>query len=105
MSDPVPAVNLTLTENGRVHLAGELSFQTVPRFFSANRDLFSQGDHDLHVDLDGITRADSAGIALLIEWRRQAKAQNRTIHFYNIPSQLLSIARLSGVEEILNLSN
>lgn len=104
MSEALPSVRLTLTEDGRVHLAGELSFQTVPGFFSTNRDLFSQGDHDLHVDLDGITRADSAGIALLIEWRRQAKAQKRTIRFYNIPSQLLSIARLSGVETILNLS-
>lgn len=105
MNEGHPPVSLTLTDDGRVHLSGELSFQTVPSFFAANQDLFNRGGHDLYVDLDGITRADSAGIALLIEWQRQALLQKRSISFHNIPSQLLSIARLSGVETVLNLSN
>lgn len=105
MNDTNPPVSLTLTDDGRFHLTGELSFQTVPNFYSANRDLFKRADRDLHIDLDGVSRADSAGIALLIEWQRQAQQQSRTISFYNIPSQLLAIARLSGVETILNLSS
>jgi len=105
MTDEQPVINLSKTEDGRFHLKGELSFQTVPKFFSANRDIFKDADKDLHIDLDGISRADSAGIALLIEWQRQAQQQNLKISFYNIPSQLMAIARLSGVESILNLSH
>ena len=100
-----PSISLTTTEEGRVHLSGDLSFQTVPDFFSSHRDIFKPGMNNLDVDLDGIHRADSAGIALLVEWQRQAQRQNCSIHFHNIPRQLLAIARLSGVEAILSLSS
>lgn len=98
-------ISLTMADDGCIHLAGELSFKTVPDFFSTNRDVLRQINNNLDVDLNGINRADSAGIALLIEWQRQAQQQKRTICFHNIPQQLLAIARLSGVETILTLSS
>jgi len=105
MSEGSSPVSLAQTDDGRVHLTGELSFQTVPGFFAANQDIFDNDNDELYIDLDGITRADSAGIALLIEWQRQAFSKKKTISFHNIPTQLLSIARLSGVETILRLSS
>ena len=46
---------------------------------------------------------DSAGVALLIEWQRQAQKHNKSVCFINIPSQMLAIARLSGVDDLLSL--
>lgn len=100
-----PSVSMTQETNGRIYLKGELSFQTVPGFFSRHPNIFGDGGQDLEVDLDGVSRADSAGIALLVEWQRQARQKDRSICFYNIPPQLLAIARLSGLEAIISFSS
>ena len=97
---------LEKADDGRLRLSGELSFQTVPLLIASNQYLFAD-DFDtgceLNIDLDQVSRADSAGVALLIEWQRQARQKNRAIYFHNIPSKMLAIARLSGVDEILSL--
>jgi phospholipid transport system transporter-binding protein len=86
----------------RLLVSGELSMSTVPALLAQSH--WQESDRELHVDLQNVERADSAGVALLVEWRRQASRQQRTISFHNIPSQLLAIARLCGVDELLALS-
>lgn len=98
------SITINLSSDGRVCLVGELSFETVPGLSSAIHRLLNDNGDSLNVDLEGIHRTDSAGVALLIEWQRQALKQNRSIHIHNIPQQMLAIARLSGMEEILSLS-
>lgn len=85
---------------GCFRLAGELSFETVPALVRHGHELFAQ-DGDVCLDLAQVTRADSAGVALLIEWRREAQQQNRRIAFENIPAQMQAIARLCAVDELL----
>ena len=62
------------------------------------------GSGDIEVDLNGVTRADSAGLALLVELMRESGRNGRRISFCHVPAQLLSIARVCGLEEILSLS-
>ena len=57
----------------------------------------------LGVDLRDVTRADSAGLALLVEWLRESEHTGNEIVFTNVPDQLLSIARVCGLDEILSL--
>ena len=92
-----------MTDDARLLLTGELSMNTVPELLKQG---FLQGESDaeIRVDLQGVERADSAGVALLIEWQRDASRQQRSISFQNIPSQMLAIARLSGVDELLALN-
>jgi phospholipid transport system transporter-binding protein len=97
------AAQLEIEIDGRVQVSGELSMSTVPALLQRHQwhDLNTD---DIQIDLQGIERADSAGVALLIEWRRAAQQQQQTIRFQNIPSQMLAIARLSGVDELLALT-
>ena len=95
---------IELIEGDSYRVSGELSFKTVPKFAASNKDLFINGNN-LDVDLSGVARADSAGVALLIEWQRNAQKQNKSICFINIPSQMLAIAHLSGVDDLLSLKN
>jgi len=84
------------TESWRIE--GELSFQTandVLTEFLQKR----QVQTPKVIDLKAITRTDSAGLALLIELMRQVP--DNTLEFRNIPVQMLSIAKISGVEELL----
>ena len=62
------------------------------------------GKEQITVDLKGVTRADSAGLALLVEWLRESENAGNSIEFVNVPTQLLSIARVCGLEEILSLN-
>jgi len=84
-------------------LEGELDFTTVPSVLRhAGGDM--RGVSGIRVDLKGVTRADSAGLALLVEWLRESERAGLSISFVNVPAQLLSIARVCGLEKILHLS-
>lgn len=82
------------------HVAGELTFATVNALLEQAPDLFESHDK-LNIDLTNVTRSDSAGLALLIDWVRLAKNTNKEIMFYNIPAQMLAISNASGVDELL----
>ena len=83
-------------------LEGELSFATVPTVLRhAGAEMRSVAG--IQVDLKGVTRADSAGLALLVEWLRESEHTGNEIVFTNVPDQLLSIARVCGLDEILSL--
>lgn len=88
--------------DGRLVLDGELSFVTVARLFVDARQLLGEAE-DIRIDLQGISRSDSAGLALLVEWMRSARRLGKPIQFLNIPQQMLAIARVSGLDEILPL--
>ena len=94
---------LIKADDGRLLVSGELSMDTVPGLLQQEH-LQAGGDDEIRVDLQGVERADSAGVALLIDWQRTANHQQRNIRFQNIPSQMLAIAHLSGVDELLSLS-
>ncbi len=102
-SQKKPSVSVEHGE-GSLSLNGELSFKTVPALVANNKNFLSNGS-SIDIDLSGVSRADSAGVALLIEWQRQAQKQNKSVCFSNIPSQMLAIARLSGVNELLSLKS
>jgi phospholipid transport system transporter-binding protein len=92
------------TDMGGGHwlLEGELGFTTVPELLQhAGADMC--GVDSICVDLKGVTRVDSAGLALLIQWLRESERAGLPISFVNVPVQLLSIARVCGLEEILSL--
>lgn len=84
-------------------LSGDLSFETVPRLLESGRVLFEGGTGAIRVDLAAVTRSDSAGLALLVEWLRSARRSGREIAFLNIPAKMLATARVSGLDRVLPL--
>ncbi len=52
----------------------------------------------ISMDLAKVNLADSAGLALLIEWIKQSKQCGITLTFKNIPNQLLTLAALSDID-------
>lgn len=95
---------LEKTSAGHYQLKGQLSFASVPLLWSQNRtDLFDDTSTSIEIDLSRLDRSDSSGLALLVEWYRSAEQYNKTISFVNLPAQMLDIARVSGLDEILPL--
>ncbi|CAK0768516.1 phospholipid transport system transporter-binding protein [Gammaproteobacteria bacterium] len=80
--------------------SGELSFATVPVAWARTEELFA-GPASLVLDLAGITRSDSAALILLLGWIRLARRRGKEIGYRNLPAQLLAVAKVSGVENLL----
>ena len=89
--------------DNRLVVEGELDFTTVVALLGDAQPLFDAGS-EVRIDLQGITRSDSAGLALLIEWMRTAQRLGKAIKFLNIPPQMLDIARVSSLDQVLPLS-
>lgn len=82
-------------------LYGAMSFETADRILRQSQKLFG-GYDDLHVDCSGVNDADSAGLALLLEWKSQAQRQDGTIHFSGLPQSIVAIARTTEVDHLLD---
>lgn len=93
---------LESVDEQRYELSGDLSFASVPELEHEARHLFKEHDW-LDIDLKQVGRSDSAGVALLVEWVRQAEKYQCKLRFFNIPEQMLSIARVSSLDTILPL--
>ncbi len=96
------AARLEKVGPGEFRVSGVLSFDSVAAVFKQARELLA-GNDPLRIDLAGVERSDSAGLALLVEWTRQARAAGRSIGFANIPEQMRTIAAVSGLEAVLPL--
>jgi phospholipid transport system transporter-binding protein len=88
------------TGHGSWTLGGDLNFSTVPGL-TDGLDIASAERNRISIDLAGVTRSDSAGLALLVEWLREAERLGKTIAFLNMPAQMKSIARVCGLGEVL----
>lgn len=84
--------------DGRYEIRGQLTFQTVPQYYVRSVKMFQEGRGPVTVDLAGVTLADSAGIALLVEWQEQARTAQRSLRFANIPEQVQKIIHVSGLQ-------
>ena len=56
---------------------------------------------NLELDLSGVSEVDSAAVSLMFEWLRQAHKRNISLTFVNLPSNLVNIATLYGVLDLI----
>jgi phospholipid transport system transporter-binding protein len=87
--------------DGRFAVRGDLTFKTAGIALEESKELFA--DHSiLEIDLSGVKKADSAGLALLLEWVNWAKNYVREIRFRGVPDEILSMAQISEVDDMLS---
>jgi phospholipid transport system transporter-binding protein len=95
-------VGISEPASGRIVVTGELTFASA-------RDarqlgvlvLESSRAPRLIIDCSGVTRADSAGLAVLLDWLAWGRRKSRTVSLENLPSSLVAIARISEVDTLL----
>lgn len=57
----------------------------------------------LEIDFAQLDKVDSSAVSLMLVWLREAQRNNVTIRFANVPANLMSLAKLYGVSELLNM--
>ena len=80
-------------------IRGRLTIATVPALFETG--LQHLASEDLLVDFSQVEAVDSAAVSMLLGWLRAAQRSQRTLRVTGIPEDLLSLADLYGVTELL----
>jgi len=86
--------------DGRFELSGDMSFATAAEILRASERSFGHFKK-LELDLSQVEKADSAGLALLLEWKARARQRTAQIDFVGIPDSLLAIAKTTEVSELI----
>jgi phospholipid transport system transporter-binding protein len=85
--------------DGRLRVRGPLTLTTVEPLL---KDVSPRLDGpEIHVNLSGVTEADSSAVGLLLAWVRDAAASGRQVRFENLPSNLKSLISLYDVGEFI----
>jgi phospholipid transport system transporter-binding protein len=89
-------------EGRRMLLSGPITLDNVVRVLQEGRQHIQEGVRS--VDLGEVTEMDSALLAMLLAWLRDARAHKRELTIANPPESLQTIARLYGVDQLLPVS-
>lgn len=84
--------------SGRLVVDSDLTFKSIDGQ-SVKSFAFLKSGKEITIDLSRVANADSAGLALLIEWIKYTRSKRIALKFKNIPEQLLTLAKLSGFDK------
>ncbi|HET6565049.1 MAG TPA: STAS domain-containing protein [Xanthomonadales bacterium] len=105
----VSSASIQIGSGGRsgdtASLSGDLTFSTVRDLSVQGEVLLADNSPVKKLDLQDVTRVDSSGLALLLEWQSRARAQGAGLKVLNAPEDLARLARLCEAESLLQLNN
>ena len=89
-------------EGSRLVLSGPVTLANAAALLEEGRRHLAEGVQT--VDLGEVSEMDSALLALLLAWLRDARARDQRLDFTNLPESLRTIAQLYGVDRLLPTS-
>lgn len=87
-------------DNNIFFLAGSVNYDNVKIILSEGIKLLNNLN-EVTVDLSKLENCDSSALALLLAWKREFMKKNIEIKYINSPNFLISLCRVSNLEEIL----
>ncbi len=88
-------------DGDRWQVSGRLTMETVGALLNLGAP--PTGQTEWVVDLARVEVVDSAAVGLLLAWLRAAGRSRVQLRFAHVPQNLLSLARLYGVADLLPL--
>jgi phospholipid transport system transporter-binding protein len=86
----------------RLRLRGALTFATAAQVWArGQRELAACSGEPIEIDCSGIEVADSAALAVLVEWLAWGHRHGRSLQLQGLPQTLLDIARISEVDDLI----
>jgi phospholipid transport system transporter-binding protein len=85
----------------RVEVSGAMTFAGARALLERGSDMLREGGRVF--DLAAVAEVDSSGLAVVFGWSRAAAAAGQTLRIVNPPANLISLAELYGVTELLPL--
>ncbi len=91
----------SLDDAGQARITGELTLDTVSAVFHQAGQAAARGRHITDLDLAAVSRVDSSGLALLLEWQSLAHRGGRLMRIRNAPPGLLSLTKLCEASDLM----
>ena len=83
----------------RLYLSGPVTLANVAVLLEQAHAALAGGVRA--VDLGEVTELDSSLLALLLSWLREAKGRGSALSFTRLPQDLVTLAQLYGVAQLL----
>lgn len=91
-----------ITSHGdTLHVSGVIDFSNANIIWEQSLPLLSSKSR-FDIDFSKIESANSAALALLIEWIKYAKREKKPIQFHYLPKNLVSVASVAGLDQFLS---
>ena len=100
MSYITPSFNFDKTKDTYA-LSGDLVYSTVPDFVSTGESFFAQSKSNILIDCSGLKRGDSAGLSLLLEWKRQCQKLDKECLYKALPPQVTSLVKTFKLQALI----
>ncbi len=102
-SQGVQTTTVSLLDNG-VSLKGDLLYSTVSYVFTQGRAMLENHNaFAIAIDMSEVEKIDSAGIALLLAWKRLCDENNKNYQLKGTSQQATSLINTNNLEAVLNL--
>jgi phospholipid transport system transporter-binding protein len=100
------AIALSRDGAGPIRVRGAMTFSSVTAGIQAFEPYCTESNNpELQMDLSQVARMDSAGLALLLHWKRMAHSAGRTIRFKGLPQQTQNLAAVFAVDALIGTEN
>lgn len=87
-------------QDGNFFISGELSFFNVMSVYQKSLSYLPQCA-ELRFDFSELKSSDSGGLALIMEWIKFAKRQEKPIYFTHLSKDILSLAKAAGLDTLI----
>lgn len=96
-----PQFSLAQTEPGTLGVSGSLTFATAAAALDAMVAAVSAPSAPTRLDLSGVERSDSAGLACVLAVLAEAASRGRALAVAHVPANMRTLAQVCEVDSLL----
>lgn len=90
---------MILRTGNELQVSGNVTISSVSALFKEGIKL--KADAEMVIDMAKVEKVDSTAVSLMLVWLREAERNRVKLRFTNVPGNLMSLARLYGVADLL----
>ena len=80
-------------------LSGSITYDEIPSVIEKTTNF--NWSESVQIDLSQVKHVDPSAFSLIFEFKRNAKRNNQIVTIYTPPKNLLKLAKLYGVEDLI----
>ena len=95
------ALTLEKVAEHTLKIKGHVGFKSVVGLKKQGEEFLRSGPRQCVIDLSGVAGGGSAAVSLLLSWMRYSKARNVQLNYCDVPTDMLDIVQLYGLDQLL----
>lgn len=100
-ADQAAALMLEKLAEHTLKVKGHIGFKSVMELKKQGEEFLRSGPRRCVIDLSDVAGGGSAAVSLLLSWMRYSRAHNVQLNYSNLPTDILDVALLCGVDQLL----